>query len=471
MEIKGRKTLVLGAGKSGIASAKFLAERGATVALHDKKPVENWSDEARSLKEKSGLGLVDGNLPSWLLDQIDLVIISPGVPTNTIPARYVDRKDGEVIGEVELAYRFLKGRIVGITGSNGKTTTTTLIGEILKNAGIKTQVGGNIGTALITLTETSNEDSWTVIELSSFQLETIKDFRPNVGICLNVTPNHMDRYDLFSDYAAAKHRLFMNQTEEDAAILNADDEITASWTKGLKANIVLFSVKKELDEGLFLRGSDLVCRANGKEKILTTRDDIFLRGLHNVENVLASLAAGLACGVSPDSMKETIRNFKGVEHRIEFVSEIDGVKFYNDSKATSVDATLKALEALIESDGKTVLILGGRGKNAPYSPLVPLIEKSVRALVLIGEDADNIESQLKNTAEIIRAGSMKEAVEKSLEKSENGDSVLLAPACASFDMFKSFEERGTIFKSEVLSLKSEVQKQTDPRLKTQDSRL
>lgn len=452
MKIEGRKTLVLGAGKSGIASAKFLAQRGATVALHDKKPVENWSDEARSLKENFGVGLVDGNLPSWLLDQIDLVVISPGVPTNTIPARYVDRKDGEVIGEVELAYRFLKGRIVGITGSNGKTTTTTLIGEILKNAGIETQVGGNIGTALITLTESSTDDSWTVIELSSFQLETIVDFRPNVALCLNVTPNHMDRYELFSDYAAAKHRLFMNQTADDVAILNADDEITASWATGKKANLVLFSVKKELEEGLFLRGGDLICKVNGKEKVLTTREDIFLRGLHNVENVLASLAVGLACGASPDSMRETIRNFKGVEHRIEFVSEIDGVKFYNDSKATSVDATLKALEALSESDGKTVLILGGRGKNAPYAPLVPLIEKSVRALVLIGEDADNIESQLKDHAEIVRAGSMKDAVEKSFEKSENGDSVLLAPACASFDMFNSFEQRGTIFKEAVLGL-------------------
>ncbi len=454
MEISGRKTLVLGAGKSGIASAKFLAMRGATVALHDKKTIENWSEEARSLKEKFGVGLIDGNLPSWLLDQIDLVIVSPGVPTNTIPARYVERKDGEVIGEIELAYRFLKGRIVGITGSNGKTTTTTLTGEILKNAGISTQIGGNIGTALITLTENSTEDSWTVIELSSFQLETIKDFRPNAGLCLNITPNHMDRYDLFSDYAAAKHRLFMNQTAEDVAILNADDEITASWAKGLKANVVMFSAKKELSEGLFLRGKDLVCRADGREKVLTTRDEIFLQGLHNVENILASLAAGLACGASPDSMKETIKNFKGVEHRIEFVSEIDGVKFYNDSKATSVDATLKALEAMSESNGKTILILGGRGKNAPYAPLVPLIEKSVRALVLIGEDAANIESQLKNTAEIIRAGSMTDAVEKSFEIAEKNDSVLLAPACASFDMFNSFEERGEIFKEAVFEVGS-----------------
>ena len=471
MELSGKKTLVLGAGKSGIASAKFVAEHGGTVALHDKKLIETWSDEAKSLKDKFNVGLIDGNLPSWLLDQIDLVIISPGVPTNTIPARYVDRKDGEVIGEVELAYRFLKGRIVGITGSNGKTTTTTLVGELLRNSGIETQVGGNIGTPLLSLTESSTEKSWTVVELSSFQLETIKEFRANVAIATNVTPNHMDRYDFFSDYAAAKHRLFMNQTAEDVAILNADDEVTASWASGLKAHVSLFSVKKELDEGLFLRGRDLVCRSNGKEKILTTRDEIFVRGLHNVENVLAAFAAGLACGAAPDSMRETVRNFKGVEHRIEFVREIEGVLFYNDSKATSVDATLKALEALSEEPGKTVLILGGRGKNAPYAPLIPLIEKIVRKLVLIGEDADNIESQLKTHAEIVRADSMADAVQKSFESAEKGDSVLLAPACASFDMFKSFEHRGTVFKSEVLSLKSEVENNSDSRLLTQDSRL
>ena len=449
MLIESRKTLVLGAGKSGIESAKFLAERGAVVALHDRKPVEEWSEAARSLRESNNVGLISGDLPSWLLDQIDLVVISPGVPTNTIPARYVHRKDGEVIGEVELAYRFMKGRIVGITGSNGKTTTTTLIGELLKNAGIETQVGGNIGTPLLSMATTSTDDTWTVAELSSFQLETIKDFRANVAICLNVTPNHLDRYDSFADYAAAKHRIFLNQTADDVAILSADDEITSTWGSGLKANVVFFSVKKELDDGLFLRGRDLVCRANGKEKILTTRDEIFLRGLHNVENVLASFAAGLACGADPESMRKTVAEFKGVEHRIEFVAEIDGVKFYNDSKATSVDATSKALEALSEGEGKTVLILGGRGKNAPYAPLIDLIEKSVRALVLIGEDADNIESQLRDHAEIVRAASMEDAVRKSIAAANAGDAVLLAPACASFDMFRSFEERGEVFKKAV----------------------
>jgi len=452
MKIEGRKALVLGAGKSGVASARFLAERGATVALHDKKTVEEWSDAARSLKESHKIGEISGPIPSWLLDQIDLVVISPGVPTNTIPARYVDRKDGEVIGEVELAYRFMKGRIVGITGSNGKTTTTTLIGELLKNSGIKTQVGGNIGTPLLTLAETSSEDGWTVVELSSFQLETIKDFRANVAVCLNVTPNHLDRYDSFTDYAAAKHRIFMNQTADDVAILNADNDVTKSWADGLKANVVLFSVKEELAEGLFLRGRDLVCRASGKEKILTTRDEIFLRRLHNVENVLASVAAGLACGASPDSMRETIRDFRGVEHRIEFVAEIRGVKFYNDSKATSVDATLKALEALSEGEGKIVLILGGRGKNAPYAPLADLIKQSVRKIIAIGEDAQNISGQLDEFAEIEFADSLADAVARAFHAAETGDSVLLAPACASFDMFKSFEERGTVFKKEVKEL-------------------
>ena len=444
--------MVLGAGKSGISAARFLAVRGATVALHDKREVETWSDAARSLKSEHNVGLIGGELPSWLLDQIDLVVISPGVPTNTIPARYVDRKDGEVIGEVELASRFLKGSIIGITGSNGKTTTTTLVGEILMDGGKVTQVGGNIGTPLLELTETSTDDTWNVIELSSYQLETIVDLKPNVAMCLNVTPNHLDRYDSFLDYAAAKHRIFMNQTSSDVAVLNADDKITSNWAAGLNATVVMFSIKRELDNGAFLRGRDLIYKNDGVEIVLTTRDEIFLRGLHNVENVLAAFAAGIAAGVAVESIRKTVANFKGVEHRIEFVAEIDGVKYYNDSKATSVDATIKALEALSEEAGKTVIILGGRGKNAPYAPLIPLIEKGVRAIVVIGEDGDNIAEQLADSAPIIRANSLEEAVSASRSAAMIGDNVLLAPACASFDMFGSFEERGTKFKEAVRSL-------------------
>lgn len=456
LDVKGKKVLVLGAGKSGVSSTNFLTKKGALVALYDKKDIKDWSKEARSLKKKYKVVLIDGKISSLLLDQIDLVVVSPGVPMNAIPARYVDRKNGHVIGEVELAYRFMKGRIVGITGSNGKTTTTDFIGKLLKNGGIETRVGGNIGTPLLSMAEDSFDECWTVAELSSFQLETIKDFRPRIGICLNVTPNHMDRYNLFTDYAAAKHRLFMNQTSEDLAILNADDETTLSWVNSLKANVTLFSTNRELDEGLFLRGCDLICRADGGEKKLLSRNEIRLRGIHNVQNILAGLAVGLACGVSLDSMRQTVHELKAVEHRLEFVSMIEGISFYNDSKATSVDAALKALEALSEVPGKIVLILGGLGKNAPYEPLKNLVKRNVNKLVLIGEESDNIELQLKDYAEIIRADSMRDAVRKSFGAAAKGDTVLLAPACASFDMFRSFEERGAVFKKCVQHLESEI---------------
>jgi len=456
MNVAGKKVLVLGAARSGIACAKFLAARGATVALSDSKPIENWSAEALALKSE-GVGCLPGEAPSWLLDQIDLVVISPGVPATAIPIRYAERAGAEVIGEVELASRYLKGRIVAITGTNGKTPTTSLIGELLKSAGIPTQVGGNIGTPLISLVESSKDDGWTVVELSSFQLETIKEFHPAVAVVLNVTPNHMDRYESFTDYAAAKHRIFMNQGQGDVAILNADDEIVSSWADGLRAHSVSFSVKRELEEGLFLRGREIVSRTKDAEKTLMMRDEMKLRGLHNVENVLAALATGLACGAAPDSMRETVKRFEAVEHRLEFVSEVDGVKFYNDSKATSVDATVKALEAFAEEAGKIILILGGRGKKAPYAPLASLVRAKARKLILIGEDAETIAAELAGDAPIQRARDMKDAVAVSLQAAKPGDIVLLAPACASFDMFESFEHRGRSFKKEVQSLKSKVQ--------------
>lgn len=455
MDVNGKKALVVGAARSGIACAKFLAKRGATVALNDAKPLEKWNAEALALKTE-GVGLLPGETPSWLLDQIELVIVSPGVPTKSIPIRYAERAGAEVIGEVELASRFLQGRIVAITGSNGKTTTTTLIGDFLKNAGVPTQVGGNIGTPLISLVETSRADAWTVAELSSFQLETIKHFRPSVAAVLNVTPNHMDRYESLTDYAAAKHRIFMNQEAGDLAILNAGDEIVASWATGLRAHVVRFSVKQELDEGLFLRGSEIISRTKSGEQVLLQRDEMKLRGLHNVENVLAALAAGLACGAAPGSMRETLKNFEPVEHRLEFVSELNGVKFYNDSKATSVDATLKALEAFAEEPGKIVLILGGRGKKAPYLPLAPLVRDKTRKLVLIGEDAQTIAGELGEFAATEFASDMAEAVTLSFQAAQPGDVVLLAPACASFDMFESFEHRGRVFKEEVSSLEFRV---------------
>ena len=455
MNVAGKKVLVMGAARSGIACAKFLAARGARVALSDVQPLEKWTAEALALKSE-GVGCLAGEVPGWLLDSIDLVVISPGVPTKAIPLRYAERAGAEVIGEVELASRYLKGRIVAVTGTNGKTTTTSLIGELLKDAGLPTLVGGNIGTPLISLVESSRDDGWTVVDLSSFQLETIKEFHPTVALALNLTPNHMDRYETFTDYAAAKHRIFMNQQPGDVAILNADDDIVSSWANGLRAHVASFSVKHQLENGLFLRGSEIVSRAATRERVLLTRKEMKLRGLHNVENVLAALSAGLACGAAPESMRETIRRFEPVEHRLEFVSEIEGVKFFNDSKATSVDATMKALEAFAgdgeEATGKVVLILGGRGKKAPYAPLASLIQQQARTLILIGEDAETIAKELGDFAPSQRAVDMKDAVKLSFQSAQPGDVVLLAPACASFDMFQSFEHRGKVFKDEVSSL-------------------
>jgi UDP-N-acetylmuramoylalanine--D-glutamate ligase len=452
VEIAGRKVLVIGAARSGIASARFLAQRGATVALNDRKPLADWPAAALDLKTV-GVGLIEGEPPSWLLDQIDLVVISPGVPTKTIPLRYADRRGAEVIGEIELASRFLRGRVVAITGTNGKTTTTTLIGEMLRDAQINVQVGGNIGQALISMVDSSRDDGWSVVEVSSFQLETIVDFHPAVAAVLNVTPNHMDRYDSLVDYAAAKHRVFANQTASDVAILNADDEIVSSWAPGLRAHVVQFSTKRELEEGLFLRGRDLVSRTKDGERVLLTRDEMLLRGTHNVENVLAAMAAGLACAVGPESLRETVGRFRPVEHRLEEVAEINGVRFFNDSKATSVDATMKALEAFANEPGKVVLILGGRGKQAPYSPLAEVIRKRVRKMILIGEDAPAIERELKSAAPFEPAADMHDAVVRAFAAAQAGDVVLLAPACASFDMFESFEHRGRVFKEEVKNLR------------------
>jgi UDP-N-acetylmuramoylalanine--D-glutamate ligase len=451
MELQNKKVLIVGAARSGIAAAKFLADRGAVVALTDQKPLEQWSAESLALKE-SGVGLLPGEPPSWLLDQLDLVVVSPGVPATIIPIRYAERAGAEVIGEIELAFRFLKGRVVAITGSNGKTTTTSLIGEMLRDANFKVQVGGNIGKALISLVETSDEDGWTVVELSSFQLETIKQFHPTIALVLNVTPNHMDRYEGFNDYAAAKHRIFMNQDRSDTAVLNADDPTVASWQSGLRAQVLTFSLKHEVTNGVFLRDTKLVFRRADRETILLDIGEMKLRGLHNVENVAAACAAGFAVGASAESMRQTVMQFDPVEHRLEFVAEINEVRFYNDSKATSVDASVKALEAFAQDSGKVVLILGGKGKKAPYAPLAELVQKKARKLILIGEDAETIATELGEFASFERASDMHDAVSRSFAAAEKGDVVLLAPACASFDMYESYEHRGKEFKAEISRL-------------------
>jgi UDP-N-acetylmuramoylalanine--D-glutamate ligase len=416
--------------------------------VNDAKPESELKD-APALRAK-GVRIVAGSHPAELFENSDLILVSPGVPLALEPLARARTAGAPIISEVELAARFLRGRLIGITGSNGKTTTTTLIGELLKNAGLPTQVGGNIGTPLISLVETARADGFTVIELSSFQLEAVERLHLFVAALLNITPDHLDRYASLDDYAAAKANIFRNQTPGDVAVLNADDARVERMSSLTRAGVVYFSRKRELDEGIFLRGDEIVNRITGREQVMVTRNEIPLRGDHNLENVMAALAVGLACGASLVAMRKTIRDFKGVEHRLEFVDEINGVRFYNDSKATNVDAAIKSLEAF---PGGLIVILGGKDKGSDYAPLAPLARDRCAHVILIGAAAEKIAAALAHTRPLHRVGSMRAAVELGFSLSKEGEIVLLAPACASFDMFENYEHRGQVFKEAVKGLK------------------
>jgi UDP-N-acetylmuramoylalanine--D-glutamate ligase len=448
MNVSGQNILVVGLGRSGAAAAQFLADRGARVTVNDAKPEIELKD-ASALHEK-GVEIVAGSHPDELFEKSDLIVASPGVPLSLAPFQKARAAGVPVISEIELAARFLRGRMIGVTGSNGKTTTTTLIGELLDNAGLPAQIGGNIGTPLVSLVATSQEAGFTVVELSSFQLEAVERLHLFAAVLINITPDHLDRYESMDHYAAAKANILRNQTPADIAVLNADDE-RVSRMKGLtEARVVYFSRRRELGEGIFLRGDEIVNRFDGREQVMIARSDIPLRGDHNLENVMSSLAVGLACRVSPESMRETIRNFKGVEHRLEFIDEINGVKFYNDSKATNVDAALKSIEAF---PGGLIVILGGKDKGSDYAPLARLLRERGEHVILIGAAAPKIARALENAIPIHRAASMEEAVAAGYRLSRTGSVVLLAPACASFDMFDNYEHRGRVFKEAVKNLR------------------
>jgi len=449
-ELRGKRVLVVGLARTGIAAALFCAEREALVTATDLRNEAEIGEVVTRLRDLEVTVAFGAYGENFFTDQ-DLIVPSPGVPAD-LPGLLAARKAGVTVwSEIELADRFLNGKLIGITGSNGKTTTTSLVEHILRNAGISTVLAGNIGTPLIARMNETRDDTTTVAELSSFQLELIETFRPNISLFLNLTPDHLDRHRTFEAYGAAKARIFENQTEQDFAVLNADDP-AATQLAPTRPRVYWFSRKQRVAQGAYVRDGEIVFRYDGQEENILRVEDIPLAGAHNLENVLAAVAACRLAGAGSAAIAKGVRSFSGVEHRLEFVAEIAGVRYYNDSKATNVDATLKALDAFA---GRILIILGGKDKGSDYTVLrQSLRDKAILAL-LIGTAADKIEKQIAGSVAIERANTMERAVEVAAHAAQTGDIVLLAPACASFDQFQSYEHRGRVFKALVHQLEQE----------------
>jgi UDP-N-acetylmuramoylalanine--D-glutamate ligase len=457
MELNNKRVLVVGLGKSGVASALFLKAHGARVTVSDTKSGDELRNEIPVLLDH-GITVETGGHGERTFHGQDLIVVSPGVPVDA-PLLVQARSLGEaVIGEIELAAQFLPGPIVAITGSNGKTTTTTLTGEILAAGGLPTLVGGNIGTPAISLAELAKPESVIVLEVSSFQLETIQTFRPKVAVVLNVTPDHLDRHRTLAAYVDAKARMFENQRGEDFAVLNEDDPICVTMATRTRAQVFWFSRKKEVKQGAWLRDGNILFRdgtglQREAQREIMLVSEIPLKGAHNLENVLAAVCAGALMGCEPEKIRQAVRDFKAVEHRLEFVATIRGVDYYNDSKATNVDATIKALESF---PANIHLILGGKDKGSDYSVLNDLLRQRVKRVYTIGAAAEKIESQIVSSknggVEVVHAETLENALRKANAVAVPGDVVLLAPACASFDQFKNYEQRGQVFKEIVRAL-------------------
>src|SRR5438067_4162595 len=450
-ELRGKRVLVVGLARTGVASALFCAARGANVTTTDTR-TETEIGEAIAPLRTAGVSLkLGGHRENTFLVQ-DLIVPSPGVPADAPLLQAARAKGVTIWSEVELASRFLKGRLIGITGSNGKTTTTSLIEHILKNTGFSTILAGNIGMPLISCVEKTSDKSITVAELSSFQLELIEKFRPNISVFLNLTPDHLDRHHTLERYGAAKARIFQNQGESDSAVLNADDPGTTPYAPA-KPQVFWFSRKQRVAQGAFVKESEILFRREGTEEAILKLADIPLAGAHNVENVLAAVAATKLAGAESTAIAKGVRSFAGVEHRLEFVAEIGGVRFYNDSKATNVDATLKALDAF---PGRILIILGGKDKGSDYTVLQARLRERAILALLIGVAAGKIEKQIAGSVAIEQAGTLERAVETAAHAARAGDVVLLAPACASFDQFQNYEHRGRVFKELVHQLERQA---------------
>jgi UDP-N-acetylmuramoylalanine--D-glutamate ligase len=442
VHLSGARVLVVGLKKSGMASVELLLRHGSSVSITDVKGLDELPGASEFV---SRLGIPFRRQSSETFEGYDLIVLSPDVPADLPPLEEARRRGTPVIGEVELAAPFLRGRIIGITGSNGKTTTTSLIGHILKHAGIAVQVGGNIGTPVTAMVETSRADGWNVLELSSFQLETIVEFRAHIGLALNVTQNHLDRHHTFERYAAAKGRLFETMRAEDFAILNADDAVSVGYALHTAARLEWFSSRHKVESGASLCADKLILDG----KLLMEAREIPIRGRHNIENVLAASVAAARAGVDRAAIAAAVRTFEAVEHRLEFVRKVSGIDFYNDSKATSVDATLKALDAFT---GGLWVILGGKDKGLDYSVLREPLAARAHAVLLIGAAATKIADALGGAVPLVNCQTLEAAVAYAYAHGQSGDTVLLAPACASFDQFRSFEHRGEVFKELVRGL-------------------
>jgi UDP-N-acetylmuramoylalanine--D-glutamate ligase len=458
IDLAGKRLLVVGLARTGLVASLFASGYGATVTATDEKPESELRETAGRLRN-AGVRLELATHNTAAFTQQDLIVISPGVPAK-LPQLELARSRGiPVWSEIELAWRFLRGKLVAITGSNGKTTTTALIAHILTSASIPTLMGGNIGTPLLSLVETSTDSTVTVAEVSSFQLETIESFRPDIGVLLNLTPDHLDRHASFEEYAAAKMRMFDNQIERDVAVLNADDPEVAKRMPA-RSQVYWFSRQKRVAQGAFVREGQIFFRHHGSEFVLARRDQIPLRGEHNIENVLAASCAAYLAGADPAAIAAGVKSFRAVEHRLELVGEIGGVSFYNDSKATNVDAALKAIEAF---PGSLFVILGGKDKGSPYTPLREPLRTRAKMALLIGAAADKIAADLADAVPCIHAETLERAIQLAVEGAQPGDTVLLAPACSSFDQFENYEQRGRAFKEFVARLEPKSVAGASPR--------
>ena len=445
MEFKDLKVLVIGTGVSGIAATELLVKAGAYVYLYDGNDKADPIAIKGKLKSLDNVSIIVGDLADKIKDNVELVVLSPGVPTDIpVVTEFVDR-DIKVWGEIELAYAFSKGRIVGITGTNGKTTTTALTGQIMEEYFKSVFVVGNIGIPYTQMVTKTKDASVTVAELSSFQLETIKSFHPNVSMVLNITPDHLNRHYTMENYIDAKFNITMNQTKDDVCVLNYEDEVLRERGKKLGCKVVYFSSKRALDNGFYLDGDKILCKEGDQVIEIIDVNELQILGEHNYENVMAASAAAFAMGVSLEALQSALRKFKAVEHRIEFVAEKNGVKYYNDSKGTNPDAAIKAINAMRT---KTVLIGGGYDKDSEFTEWINSFNGKVKKLVLIGQTAKKIADDAEKCGfkDYCFADSLEQAMDICKETAKPGECVLLSPACASWGMFKNFEERGRIFK-------------------------